>query len=392
LEVASVDRINLPIARGAEARRDLLSYIRSTGWSAVARGTLGDLWESPSGRQVGIPYEINPETLDWHSVMERVAADTRQSSQELSDIIRGLWIDAFSFRASSDIYIQDTIPAKAGADLFKNVWKLLRSAATTSRTPKAHISGNWSKVGDDAINDARFAHTKRGSYILPLLVPLPRPLDESVDELKLTAQGNSVFHESDARRATRTMVQALSAVNAALIQPEKEPVRSVVADLVQVGVSRELISAVNDIIKHSSVADLDIKVDWAGRMPGPSRTTEALVIPSEASYRLEKVLPLFKNSRRSTTETLTGPIYKMADRESDEFGIATMEVPRNGRISQIEVFIDRQRLVRAHDWFKEHRSVIVQGSVESSPQGLIMRNPSRFELLSGSMIFGGELT
>ncbi|MGK3958409.1 hypothetical protein ACLKOZ_19715 [Arthrobacter sp. R4] len=321
-----------------------------------------------------------------------MAADTRQSSQELSDIIRGLWVDAFSFRASSDIYIQDTIPARAGADLFKNVWKLLRSAATTSRTPKAHISGNWSKVGDEAINDARFAHTKRGSYILPLLVPLPRPLDEEASTFKLTTQGNSVYHESDARRATRTMVQALTAVNAALIQPEKEPAPSVVADLVQVGVSRELITAINDIIKHSSVANLDLKVDWAGRLPGPSQAPESLVIPSEAGYRLEKALPLFKNSRRSTTETLTGPIYKMADRASDNFGIATMEVPRNGRISQVEVFINRQMMISAHDWFKEHRSVIVQGRVEVSPQGLVMRSPARFELLSDTMMFSGETT
>lgn len=255
--------------REVEARGDLLSYLGSTGWEAVTRGTIGDLWQSPSGRQVGIPYRVRPDTLDWRSVLERVADDTRQSTQELSDTILGLWVDSFSFRASSDIYIQDTIPAKAGADLFKNVWKLLRSAATTSRTPKAHISGNWSKVGDEAINDARFAHTKRGSYILPLLVPLPRALGEDPNALQLSTRGNAVYHESDARRATRTMVEAIAAVHAALIQPEKDPAPSVVAELVHVGVSRELITAINDIIKHTSVANLDLKVDWAGRLPGP---------------------------------------------------------------------------------------------------------------------------
>lgn len=376
--------------REVEARGDLLSYLGSTGWEAVTRGTIGDLWQSPSGRQVGIPYRVRPDTLDWRSVLERVADDTRQSTQELSDTILGLWVDSFSFRASSDIYIQDTIPAKAGADLFKNVWKLLRSAATTSRTPKAHISGNWSKVGDEAINDARFAHTKRGSYILPLLVPLPRALGEDPNALQLSTRGNAVYHESDARRATRTMVEAIAAVHAALIQPEKDPAPSVVAELVHVGVSRELITAINDIIKHTSVANLDLKVDWAGRLPGPTQTPKSIVIPSEAGYRLEKVLPMFKNSRRPATETLTGPIYKMADRASDDFGIATMEVPRNGRISQIEVFLDRRVLVRAHDWFKEHRTVIVQGNVEVTPQGLMMRSPARFELMSSTIMFSEE--
>ena len=369
-------------------RRDLLSYLGTNGWASISSGSLGELWESPAGNQVGIPYEIRAGTLDWRSVLERVAADARLNSQTLSDKILGLWVDTFAFRASSDIYIQDTIPAKAGADLFQNVWKLLRAAATTSRTPKARISGNWSKLGDDAIEDARFGHTQRGSYILPLLVSLPRPASDDPIAFQLTPHGNGVYHESDTRRATRTMVEALSAVNTALIKPEREPVPSVVADLVHVGVSREFITAVGDIIKHKSVADLDVRVDWADRFPGPSHTPTSIVIPSEAAYRLERVTPLFKKMSKPATETLTGPIYKMADREGDRFGVATMEVTRNGRTNQVDLYLGRDRLEHAHDWFKEHETILVQGTVEVYSRGLAIRQPSRFEPIGPTMFFG----
>lgn len=373
-------------------RRDLISYLGTNDWAAISNGSIGELWESPSGRQVGIPYDVRTGSLDWRSVLERVADDARLTVQELSNTILGLWVDTFAFRASSDIYIQDTIPAKAGADLFKNVWKLLRAAATTSRTPKARISGNWSKVGDEAIEDARFGHTQKGSYILPLLVPLPRPVGDEPDTFMLNPHGNGVYHESDARRVSRTMIEALGAVNSVLIQPEREPAPSVVADLVHVGVSREFITAINDIIKHQSVADLDVRVDWADRSPGPSQAPKSIVIPSEASYRLGQVAPLFKNARKPETETLTGPIYKMADREGDQFGIATMEVPRNGRTSQIDVFLGRDLLTRAHDWFKDHKTILVEGRVENSPHGLVMRKPARFELIGATMFFENDLS
>lgn len=369
------------------ARDDLLSYLVAKDWTPINSGSIGELWESPSRRQVGIPYKIPPGSLDWRSVLERIASDAQLTIQELSDTLVNMWVDTFAFRASSDIYIQDTIPARAGADLFKNVWRLLRASATASRTPKAQISGNWSRVGDEAINDARFAQTRTGSYILPLLVPLPRLITEGHEAIQLTPSGNAIYHESDARRATRTMVEALDAVNNALIQPEKEPVQSVIGELVHVGVSREFIAAVSGIIKHESVANLDLKIDWAGRLPGPSETPASIVIPSEAAYRLERALPLFKNSRRTATEILTGPIYKMADRESDQFGVATMEVPRSGRTSQIDVFLHRQLLVKAHDWFKEHKTVLVEGRVETTPQGLVIKNPSRFDLIGASMLF-----
>lgn len=369
------------------ARGDLIDFITNRGWTLAGTGTIGELWESSSGRQVGVPYSVEADSLDWRAILERVAADSKLSVNTLSGLIAGFWADTFAFRASSDVYIRETIPARAGADMFMNIWKLLRSAATTSRTPKAQIQGNWSKVGDAAIENARFAHTEKGSYILPLIVPLPRPLPGDPNGTMLDIGGHASYHESDARRATRTLAEALAAVDAGLVQPEHEPRPSIVADLVHLGVSRELIMGVHDIIRHKSVAQLDVNIGWAEQVPGLSLAPHSIVIPAEASYRLSKVAPLFKSTRKQETETLTGPIYKMSDREGDEFGIATMEVPRNGRTSMIDVFLPRKSLVQAHDWFKDHKAILVEGRVASSSRGLVVRSPSRFELLGSTMFF-----
>lgn len=375
---------------GAQTEADLQTYLKSSGWAPISEGSIGRLWQSQSGLKVGIPYGINSQAPEWSSVIERLAYDTSTSIQAVADAISGLWIDTFAFRASSDIYIQDTIPASAGADLFHSVWRLLRTAATTSRGPKARIAGNFSSVGDGAIANARFAHTRQGSYILPLIVPLPRPLNEDDDLFRLDPSEMVSYHESASRRATRTMVEALNAVHVGLVEPASEPKPSVVSDLVYAGVSREFINAVHDIVKHESVANLDVTVDWANKVPGPSGSPHNIVIPSASAPFLKRVAPLFKRAPEPKTETLTGPIYKMADREDDAFGVATMEVPRKGRVSQVDVFLDRSQLDMAHDWFKTHKTVLVEGRVDSTPSGLVLRKPVRFDLLGATMIFDHE--
>lgn len=374
----------------AQLESDLHSFMMSAGWHPISEGQLGQLWQSKSGMRVGVPYGINSQAPEWSSVLERLAHDARSSVQVIADAINGLWVDSFDFRASNDIYIDNTIPAKAGADLFQSVWRLLRSAATTSRGPKAQIAGNFSTVGDEAVENARFAHTRQGSYILPLIVPLQRPLNEDPSTFQLDSSGRASYHEPPARRATRTMLEALNAVSVGLVDPARDPKPSVVSDLVYAGVSREFINAVHDIVRHESVANLDVTAGWADMLPGPSGSPTKIVIPSESAPLLKRVAPMFKRSPEPKTETLTGPIYKMADREGDKFGIATMEVPRRGRVSQVDVFLDREQLAMAHEWFPAHKTVLIEGRVESTPSGLVMRKPIRFDLLGATMAFDGD--
>ncbi|KUM29350.1 hypothetical protein AQ436_06575 [Arthrobacter sp. EpRS66] len=369
------------------SRDDLAEFLTLQNWQIKGSGNVGDLWEAKSGQRVGVPYGINSDSVEWASVIERVAKYSEKSSQQISDGIRGLWMDTFEFRAASDIYIKDTIPASAGADLFQNVWRILRSSATTSQGRKAQISGAWSRPGEASIENARFAHTRPGSYILPLLVPLPRPVKKSTNQDSLDLGIQQSFHESNARRATRTMVESMAAVDAGLIQPEAEPNNSIVSDLVSIGVSRELITAIYDVVKHQSVANLDMNVAWATSAPGPSSAPKKIVIPSDAAPRLAKVAKLFVHQRKSKSELLTGPIFRLSDRADEPFGVATLEVPRSGRLSKIDIYVPRAKLKDAHDWFKEHETVVAEGVVESTPAGLIMRSPTRIQDLGSTMLF-----
>lgn len=377
-----LDRAVLSVLAGDNLRGDLTDYLKDVGWSITSSGRSGEMWSSPRGRQVGIPHRLTIETPETVGVLTRVAADIGKSARDAALLVRGQWIDTLSFRASSDLYIRDTIPAKAGVDLFTSAWKLLRVAATTSLTPTPQINGNWSLQGDDAIDNARFAQTERGSYILPLLVPLQRELGDTTGTF--SAKGH--YHEPPARRATRTLIDALDAVNRVIIQPEVLPSASKVEDLVQFGVSRELITAVGSIIKHSSVAALDITVNWADRVEAPSKAPLHLTIPSDARTRLEAVAPQFKKTRSQKVETLSGPICIMEDRPGEIRGHAAIETSRNGRQSRVDVVLNREQLEQAHDWFKSHDTIIVQGQVDSTPKGLIIRSPQRFISRNESMI------
>jgi hypothetical protein len=119
---------------------------------------------------------------------------------------------------------------------------MIRATATTSRTPKARIRGNYSKAGDEIANGARLAHTEEGSYILPVLMPIPEAPEQPED--LWSADGSELeraIPESAERRVTRTLAEALTAVSRLVVEPARDPRQAEVGALIAAGASHELL-------------------------------------------------------------------------------------------------------------------------------------------------------
>lgn len=70
--------------------------------------------------------------------------------------------------------------------------------------------------------------------------------------------------EPEERRATRTMAQALSAIKNRIVEPARAPGPSVIPDLVIAGVSREMITALHQLITDDHVSTFDASFRWRG--------------------------------------------------------------------------------------------------------------------------------
>lgn len=379
---------DLPVV---DERADLIRVLESDGWYMPSSGPIGEMWKSPRGRSVGIPFGLSRTDWEWVGVIDRVADGMSLNVAAVDALVRGFWADVFDFRAGTALSSQHTISASSGSDLFANVWRLLRASATAAQKPQPRIV-NWSRVGDRAVAGAQFGQTRPGSYILPLLVPLrPTTTMGDSDTQGLPVEGmQRTMREPGERRVTRTMYQAMRALQSTIIDPERVPNQSVVDELIQMGVTREMLTSVRSIITHQDVSGLDISPTWAQGLPVDGLALSKVVeIPADAERVLEHTIPKFKKTKVPQAELLSGPIFRMLHREGEGHGVATIDTRRNGRTASVDIYLAASKDVeRAHDWFKQHTIIEVQGTVERTNSGTFIRRPSDLRALNESMLFG----
>jgi hypothetical protein len=366
--------------------QDLVDYLNLIGWNQRTSGEAGGLWEAKNGDLVAVPHRAKSGDLAWRGVVERVAESTGLSRKSVEASIQNLYVDVTEFRAADDILIHGSIPVEAGFSLISTARTLLRTSATTSRGPKALINGNYSRPGERIVENARFGHTIPGSYILPMLVPISRPQRGS-DSLLHDPSSPSLF-EPEERRATRTMAQALSAIQNRVVEPDRVPGATVITDLIVAGVSREMVGALHQVVSDASVTTFDASFRWASGFQEPQKLPSRVEIPAGAADVLKRTFDLMRPLKKTKTENLTGHIVQLRDDDSVIFGDVSIRTMRNGRTSEVDVRLRGPELQQAHRWFEDRELLIVEGEVESTPgKGLHIDAPVRVEPLNNTLLF-----
>ena len=340
------------------------AYLRRRGWIEEPPGPGGSWWHQ-SARQpseeavIGVPARIVPGTTEWRSVIEHLAAYEHRSFEEIAETIRGQFVDVTQLSIESD-FITLSVPLSSGATLLTSVKAMLRAAAMAAVNPRADIL-NYSTVTDGIANEARLAHTREGSYIIPLLMPLPPPQDDPA-RAPLTGM-ETVEYEPAERRVTRTFAQALAAVHQRIIEPAREPQARDIPPLVAAGVSRQFVVAVKSILADQAVSEFKANFQWAGAVTPPGGVPARVELSAEAERLLATAEGLLKSSRRDPGQIVTGPIVmvrQLPDAPSGEIAVQTM---RGRRMSEVHVELSAQELDRAHEWMIQRRAVVVEGQL-----------------------------
>lgn len=150
-------------------------YLRRTGWTADTPGPAGALWRHGHDAVIAVPHGINPATMEWRGVLERLARFEQRPMENVASSIEFQLTDVTHLRAANDIVIRGSIPLGAGVSLVSSAYSMLRASATTAVRPRAHIAGNFSRAADEIVEQARLGHTQEGSYVIPVLLPLTQP-------------------------------------------------------------------------------------------------------------------------------------------------------------------------------------------------------------------------
>lgn len=350
---------------------DVRGYLRRTSWIEQASGASGSLWQRETrdaSVTIAVPRVIHADSAEWRSVVERLALVEQRSVKQVAFRLRNLLVDVTRLRAANDFVIHGSIPLTAGVGLVGAAYRMLRASATTARRPRAHIAGNFSRLGDQIVDQARLGHTEEGSYVLPILMPLTEAASQVQDDLWRDEPGvDRVAAEPAERRVIRTLAQALTAVETRIVQPARDPRAGDMHDLIAAGASRELILAVIQVLDDPAVATFEAAFDWASGLVEPAAVPRQVTVPSAAGELLTRAAALLSSSKRDPSQSVTGPIVEVRHLPNDPFGEVALQTFRQGRQVEIRVRLTSRQLDPTHEWMRTARTIVVDGPIQRIP-------------------------
>lgn len=356
----------------------LLSAAR---WIPTSEGQLGRMWKPLDldarelGAGVGVPFDIDTNPVAYSSVVDRFAHWSSREAREVREDVE-LWdVDVARLRAAKDIVLADSIPLNAAAVMLASARMMFRSAATAAMTqPRANIS-SFSKVGDSLASMVRMGHTERGSYIVPILVPVGVPDTRDVDDSPPLA-GLEIADEVESaeRRMTRTFAEAFTALHAQVVVPEQMPTTDSILEMVTAGVTREFVSAVSRVLDESAISSLDARFRWASSQQPPAVGESRVLIPNDASEKLEATARRMAKVKAPSHEFLSGPVVSIQREPNDPNLEFAIRASRRGRMVKVYATARAERLPEVTRWMNQRTTIAIAGKVESTSNRVLIRN------------------
>lgn len=357
---------------------DLKRYLKFHGWSEGDQGWAGSLWTRGTAR-VGVPAEQDDD-LVW-GVIERLARLAGETPKATAEGIKNLQYDVTHLRVANHRAITDKIPLETATRLINSARYMLRATATTAGFEKSQIGGNYLRRGDQVVHDSFMGHTEYGSFIIPIMVPIPEidqpDVHPAVDLFQET--GSHVAPpEPFARRVVRTFVQSMQAMQDIVVTPGRPPTVDQLHELVYLGVSREFCNGLADVLSENTVAEFETRTEWSPTLPTPKSLSQKISIDAEAVSLVEDVSNRLRHERASTRQVFSGTIVELRhDHVDDPFGFITISTIRRGHQSRIQVRLPLRQYRDAWAWHSAGRAILVEGEIESIGRRPTVENPYR---------------
>ncbi|MFJ7218954.1 hypothetical protein [Amycolatopsis sp. NPDC098790] len=342
-------------------REDLIEYMHDEGWAPISSGTSGELW-SKGERYLAVPSDNDRDLVK--GVIERLAVANRINISRMSEEIRFRRMDVADFRSQIDSSIADTISLDAAISVTSSAKSLLKSAAATSTRPRGDLRNSYGPFARNFTSAARMAHTKRGSFIIPIIVPLSRVQSPAPAEQSSLVEIHRSAPEPFERRTMRTLAQALDAVSSVIVDPGVQPTARSLHAAVELGVSRQLCNAISNILVQPSISELETVFKWAPSVRAPSTIPTAVTIPAEGVELVQWAANLLKTIKIEPSRVFSGVIVGLHHRQEEEFGDITISTVRNGKAADVTARVPVNIYMNALQWHAQVRPLTIEGKVE----------------------------
>jgi hypothetical protein len=362
---------------GTNLRSEIESYLERNGWHRGRPGVSGELWsytQATEERRIAVPYEIGSESREFQAIAMRLSQKEHRPLLEVVDDLEREFLDVQSYRIADSFVNEESVLLDSAATVLTSARRLIRAAATTSRRPRAYIGSNFSAPGDEIARKARLSHTRRGSFVLPVVLPIEKP--EVLLGHQILDTTADVQLESSERRVTRTLASALAALHSIAIEPAKEANQASLVGLVESGVSRELVSAVRAIASDGGVHAFDAEFRWAPGVGQPGGLLGKIIIPADASSLLSRLEKRLLQAKPRIDESISGQIVEIRHLPGEPSGEIAVRTVRGTRTAEVRIRASGVVIRDATDWFKAGRAIRAQGVLVTTPgRPLAMPDP-----------------
>lgn len=346
------------------AAGDITALLIRRQWTQVRVSDRAALWALPRrDAELYVPHSLRRDTIEWNGVLERIAAPTSENPRDLEKSIEQNNYDVVRYRVNAS---GETIPLETAATVISSAFGMLRAAATAARKPRATIT-NYAKTGDAIASAARLGHTEQGSFVFPVLVHVDEPPPAPMNTLDGVDQ---VTPESNERRVTRTLAQALSAFQKQIVTPDAQPTAKNMLPIIYAGGTRELFSKAATALAEPDISFLETGFTWAGAEPAAEDLPTAVSIPAEAGHLLRDATRVLTDSKKQPERVFVGPIFRIEYVKGEPLGLITMTAAamvEGTRKSRVEVPVRATQMKELHDWMHAGTTVVVQGQLERRP-------------------------
>lgn len=356
------------MAEDRDLRPNVASYLKRHGWTPGQAGQAGELWRlnaetRESGNRLeaaslAVPFQVEFDSFEYRAILDRLARQVQVSAEKISEAVESEFLDAQNYRIADQYVFEESALLEGAATVLGSARRLVRAAATTARKPRAFIGANFSKPGDEMAKRARLAHTRQGSFILPIVMPVtPMVAEGELEE-------GAVPIEPGERSVTHTLASALAALNNIAVKPETSPGPDDVMNLVQSGVSKELVSAVREIVVSAGVAAFDVSFVWSPALGTPKEVPERVVIADEAAPLLNRVAVELAKVKPEPDASVSGQIVRIHYVQGEPSGQIAIRTERRNRIVDVSVHAISEIVHQAYVWAHDHRAVLARGRIE----------------------------
>lgn len=372
---------------------DLIAYLERTGWRSGEPGAYGSLWARAQAAPVGITHTLDSSSPDWCDTVTRIARALERTPAEVLDDLAMLRHDEIEFAATG---VDGGIGLDAGAALFEMARRVVwnTTAAAYNLRPRPSIRGSFSKTTRLVVDQLSFGHTRVGSYAVPVRYPLTRDPMVATDQVEQQFEEARENSEALQRRASRTLMQALSFVSSQIVEPAAAPTTQVLLAGVRAGVTLELVTALRDVLRRGDAFDsVRTSARWATLTREPA-VASSIVLETAALDVLEVARQRLADMRPTEQEVISGPLVGVldidpeADRQAGVSAVVEIQTMRHGRSSKVRVSTAADQWHQVSGWLHNGEIVIASGTVVSEGGALVLSQPSRLNPI-GQVIIPG---